>query len=48
MTGTTAIRNLIREGKMAQITSTLQTSAKEGMITMEKYLEGLNEKDLVE
>ena len=41
MTGTTAIRNLIREGKMAQITSTLQTSAKEGMITMEKYLEGL-------
>jgi twitching motility protein PilT len=48
MTGTTAIRNLIREGKMAQITSTLQTSAKEGMITMEKYLEGLHEKDLVE
>ena len=48
MTGTTAIRNLIREGKMAQITSTLQTSAKEGMITREKYLEGLHEKDLVE
>ena len=29
MTGTTAIRNLIREGKTAQITSTLQTSAQD-------------------
>ena len=48
MTGTTAIRNLIREGKMAQITSTLQTSAQDGMITMEKYLEGLQQKGLVE
>ncbi len=48
MTGTTAIRNLIREGKTAQITSTLQTSAQDGMITMEKYLEGLQQKGLVE
>ena len=48
MTGTTAIRNLIREGKTAQITSTLQTSAQDGMITMEKYLEGLQQKGLVD
>jgi len=48
MTGNSAIRNLIREGKTAQIASTLQTSGKEGMFTREKYLEGLIEKGLVE
>jgi len=47
MTGTSAIRSLIREGKMASITSTLQTSAKDGMITMEKYYENLKQKDLI-
>jgi twitching motility protein PilT len=38
---TPAIRNLIREAKTAQIFSTLQTSQKHGMQTMEasiKYL----------
>ena len=48
MTGTAAIRNLIREGKVEQIQSTLQTSAKEGMFTMEKCYEGLKLKNLVE
>lgn len=48
MTGSSAIRSLIREGKMAAITSTLQTSGKEGMITMEKYNEGLKEKGLID
>lgn len=48
MTGSSAIRSLIREGKMASITSTLQTSGKEGMITMEKYHEGLKEKGLID
>ena len=48
MTGNSAIRNLIREGKTAQIASTLQTSGQEGMFTREKYLEGLIEKGLVE
>ena len=48
MTGTLAVRNLIKEGKMSSVTSTLQTSAKEGMITMEKYLEGLKEKGLID
>ena len=48
MTGTAAIRNLIREGKVEQIQSTLQTSAKEGMFTMEKCYEGLKLKKLVE
>ena len=33
---------------MSSVTSTLQTSAKEGMITMEKYLEGLKEKGLID
>ena len=48
MTGTLAVRNLIREGKMASVTSTLQTSAKDGMITMEKYVEGLKNKGLID
>jgi twitching motility protein PilT len=48
MTGTPAIRNLIREGKVEQIPSTLQTSLKDGMFTMDKCLEGLRAKGLVE
>ena len=48
MTGNSAIRNLIREGKTAQIPSTLQTSGKEGMFTREKYLEGLIAQGIVE
>jgi twitching motility protein PilT len=48
MTGTPAIRNLIREGKVEQIPSTLQTSLKDGMFTMEKCYEGLKLKKLVD
>ena len=35
------------QGKTEQIASTLQTSAKDGMFTMEKCLEGLKQKNLV-
>lgn len=48
MTGTTAIRSLIREGKSSAIASTLQTSGKDGMITMEKYRENLQVKGLID
>jgi len=48
MTGTTAIRSLIREGKSSAIASTLQTSGKDGMITMEKYRENLQLKGLID
>lgn len=45
-----AIRNLIREGKTHQIKSTMQTSRKQGMITMEEaliqlYIEGTVSKE---
>ncbi len=36
-----AIRNMIREGKIPQITNALQTGKAEGMITMEKAIEEL-------
>ncbi len=38
MTGSTAIRNLIREGKVHQIMGTLQVSQKDGMQTMDMAL----------
>lgn len=38
---TQPIANLIRENKIHQIPSTMQTSSKDGMITMEKYTENL-------
>jgi twitching motility protein PilT len=41
---TSAIRNLIREGKTFQIQSLLQTGASAGMLTMENSLKGLVEK----
>jgi twitching motility protein PilT len=37
----TSIQNLIRENKVHQIANTLQTSKKEGMITMDKSIEHL-------
>ena len=48
MIGTSAIRNIIREGKTGQIASTLQTSGQDGMITMEKYYENLQNQGLIE
>ncbi len=41
MFATPAIRNLIREGKTYQINSVIQTSAEEGMISMDKSLSEL-------
>ncbi len=47
MTGSTAIRNLIREGKIHQIPGTLQVSQKDGMQTMDMALENLVAKGIV-
>lgn len=41
MVGTPAIRNLIREDKVAQMYSMIQTGQSEGMQTMDQCLEGL-------
>lgn len=41
MIASPAIRNLIREGKSHQVTSTIQTSAGQGMITMDQCLRDL-------
>lgn len=41
MLGTDAIRNMIKENKLAQMRSTLQTSAGEGMQTMDQSLQKL-------
>ncbi len=45
--GTTAVRNLIREGKIHQIPSVMQTSQSIGMQTMEMALANLLEKGLI-
>lgn len=45
--GTKAISNLIRENKLHQIPSAMQTGQKYGMITFEKYIEDLVKKGLV-
>jgi len=47
MTGTTAIRNLIREGKIHQIPGTMQVSQKDGMQTMDMALMSLFTRNLV-
>jgi len=47
MTGTTAVRNLIREGKIHQIPGTMQVSQKDGMQTMDMALQSLVTRDLV-
>ncbi|ROR98928.1 pilus retraction ATPase PilT [Sinobacterium caligoides] len=47
MIGTPAIRNLIREGKVAQMYSAIQTGANVGMQTMDQCLESLVKKNQV-
>lgn len=47
MKGTKAIGNLIREGKIHQIPSIIQTSAAQGMVLYEKYIDELVKKGLV-
>src|SRR5205823_4165294 len=45
--GTVAVRNLIREGKIHQIPSAMQTSQKDGMQTMDMALQNLVAKGIV-
>jgi twitching motility protein PilT len=47
MTGSTAIRNLVREGKVHQIPGTMQVSQKDGMQTMDMALQNLVAKGVV-
>jgi twitching motility protein PilT len=47
MIATHAIRNLIREGKVAQINSSIQTGKQYGMQTMDNALKELHDKGLV-
>jgi twitching motility protein PilT len=47
MIGTPAIRNLIREGKVAQMYSAIQTSAAQGMVTLDQSLKELVAKRVI-
>jgi twitching motility protein PilT len=47
MVGTSAIKNLIREAKVAQMYSAIQTGRKEGMQTLDQNLKELVEKNLI-
>lgn len=47
MIGTSAIRNLIREDKVAQMYSAIQTGGSVGMITMDQTLQDLVDKRLI-
>ena len=47
MIGTPAIRNLIREGKIAQMYSAIQTGQKDGMQTLDQCLQELLKKGVV-
>ena len=47
MIGTPAIRNLIREGKVAQMYSSIQTGVKEGMQTLDQCLQDLLSKGVI-
>jgi twitching motility protein PilT len=47
LTGTTAVRNLIREGKIHQIPGTMQVSQKDGMQTMDMALTNLVTRGIV-
>ena len=47
MTGTTAVRNLVREGKIHQLPGTMQVSQKDGMQTMDMALQNLFSRGVV-
>ena len=47
MLGTPAVQSLIREGKTSQLQSVIETSFKDGMITMEKAMMELYNKNLI-
>jgi len=48
MIGTPAVRNLIRESKVAQLPSTIQVSRKDGMITLDQSLKELVSRNIVD
>ena len=48
MTGTTAVRNLIREEKMHQARGTMEASRRDGMRTMDQALREIYESGKVE
>jgi twitching motility protein PilT len=48
MVGTTAVRNLIREGKVAQLYSTIQTGRGVGMQTLDQSLAALVQQGLID
>jgi twitching motility protein PilT len=48
MVGTTGIRNLIREGKVAQMYSAIQTGSAAGMQTLDQSLSGLVSQGLID
>jgi twitching motility protein PilT len=47
MTGTTAIRNLIREDKVAQMYTSIQTSSQIGMCTLDQSLQALVQQNII-
>jgi len=47
LVATLAVRNLIREGRMAQLCSVMQTGAAEGMLTMEGAMQRLRDRGLI-
>ena len=47
MVGTPAIRNLIRENKVAQMYSAIQTGAQLGMQTLDQNLQDLVKRNIV-
>jgi len=47
MVGTPAIRNLIRENKIAQMYSSIQTGAQMGMQTLDQNLQDLVKRNIV-
>jgi len=48
LVATPAVRNLVREGRMAQLCSVMQGGAAQGMRTMEGAMRGLRDKGLIE
>ena len=47
MVGTPAIRNLIREDKVAQMYSAIQTGQSAGMMTLDQHLQDLVKRGLI-
>ena len=47
MVGTPAIRNLIREDKVAQMYSAIQTGQQSGMQTLDQHLQDLVKRSLI-